>query len=182
MPSSGEERDDLLGRSRPRRGAGVGTSGKLDPVRVWLLGGFRVSVGARSIEEDGWRLRKAAGLVKLLALARGHRLHRERAMELLWPDLGPKAAANNLYHALHVARRTLDPEPDASTRYLRLREAHVELCPESPLWIDVEAFEDAAKGARRSGEPASYRAAVDLYAGDLLPEDLYEEWVQERRE
>ena len=35
----------------------------LDTVkRVWLLGGFRVSVGSRTIGEDRWRLRKAAGL------------------------------------------------------------------------------------------------------------------------
>jgi hypothetical protein len=37
--------------------------------------------------DASWRLRKAAGLVKLLALAEGHRLHREQAMDLLWPDL-----------------------------------------------------------------------------------------------
>ena len=76
-------------------------------MRVWLLGGFRVSVGARSIEDGGWRLRKAASLVKLLALAPGHRLHRERAMDLLWPDLGTKAASNNMRGAVHAARKAL---------------------------------------------------------------------------
>src|SRR5918998_3102336 len=80
-----------------------------DVVRVWLLGGFRVSVGSRAIGQDAWRLRKAASLVKLLALAPGHRLHREQAMEALWPNLGLRAASNNLRQALHVARRTLDP-------------------------------------------------------------------------
>jgi predicted ATPase/DNA-binding SARP family transcriptional activator/DNA-binding CsgD family transcriptional regulator len=182
MPSSSERGHDLRPEPRPGRGAGVVAVGKLDAVRVVLLGGFRVSVGARTIEEDAWRLRKAAGLVKLLALAPGHRLHRERAMELLWPDLDPKAAANNLHHALHVARRTLDPGSDASARYLRLRDAHLELCPESPLWVDVEAFEEAAATARRAWEPAAYRAAVDLYAGELLPEDRYEDWAEGRRE
>ena len=37
-----------------------------DVVRVWLLGGFRVSVGLRAISQDAWRLRKAASLMKLL--------------------------------------------------------------------------------------------------------------------
>jgi hypothetical protein len=47
-------------------------------VRVWMLGGFRISVGPdRTIEGGEWRLRKAASLVMLLALAPGHRLHRE---------------------------------------------------------------------------------------------------------
>ena len=66
-----------------------------ESVRVWMLGGFRVSVGSRTVEEGAWRLRKASALVKLLALAPGHHLHRERAMNLLWPDHGRRAAANN---------------------------------------------------------------------------------------
>jgi DNA-binding SARP family transcriptional activator len=51
-------------------------------MRVWLLGGFRISVGDRTVRENAWRLRKAAGLVKLLALCPGHRLHRQQAMDL----------------------------------------------------------------------------------------------------
>jgi DNA-binding SARP family transcriptional activator len=57
-------------------------------MRIWLLGGFKVSVETRNIEEDAWRLRKAANLVKLLALAPGHRLHGEQIMDALWPGLG----------------------------------------------------------------------------------------------
>jgi DNA-binding SARP family transcriptional activator len=57
-------------------------------VRVKLLGGYSVSVGDRTVARDLWRLRKAAALVKLLALAPGYRLYREQAMDLLWPELG----------------------------------------------------------------------------------------------
>jgi DNA-binding SARP family transcriptional activator len=156
------------------------------PVRVWLLGGFRVTVGPRSIREEEWRLKKAASLLKLLALAPGHRLHREQAMELLWPDLDADAALNNLHHVLHVARRTLEPTApagSAASRYLHLRDEWLALCPEGPLWVDVEAFEEAAATARHAlVEPAAYRAAMDVYAGELLPEDCYEPWVEGRRE
>src|SRR5919112_3106676 len=79
-----------------------------EAVRVWLLGGFWVSVGPRTIEQDQWRLRKAAALVKLLALTPSHRLHREQAMDALWPDSSRKAASNNLRQTLHAARRALD--------------------------------------------------------------------------
>src|SRR5205823_5475980 len=40
--------------------------------------------------------KEARELVKLLALAPGHRLHREQAMDVLWRERGPAAAANNL--------------------------------------------------------------------------------------
>ena len=60
---------------------------ELEAVRIWLLGGFRISVGSsRSIEEDQWRLKKACSLLKLLAMAPAHRLHREQAMDLLRPE------------------------------------------------------------------------------------------------
>ncbi len=39
-------------------------------MRVWLLGGFSVSVWPRTIEGHAWRLKKAANLLKLLALLR----------------------------------------------------------------------------------------------------------------
>ena len=148
-------------------------------VRVWLLGGFRVSVGSRTITQDAWRLRKAAALVKLLALAPGHRIHREQAMDLLWPDSGRKAASNSLRSTLHVARKVLDPS--VGSRYLASEDESLVLCPEGDLWVDIAAFEEAAATARRAKEPATYRTALDLYADDLLPEDRYEEWTEGRR-
>jgi predicted ATPase/DNA-binding SARP family transcriptional activator/DNA-binding CsgD family transcriptional regulator/Tfp pilus assembly protein PilF len=151
-------------------------------VRVWLLGGFRVSVGSRTIDEDAWRLRKAAALVKLVALAPGHRIHREQAMEALWPDLGLRAASNNLRQALHVARRTLHPDPAVASRYLSLRGEQLALCPEGRFWVDVGTFEQAVTTARRSRDPAAYRVASELYSGELLPEDRYDEWAQSRRQ
>ena len=150
------------------------------PVRIRLLGGFSVWVGSRAVPEGAWHLRKAKSLVKLLALAPGHRVHREQVMEFLWPELGRRAASNNLRRTLHVARRALEPDPSAS-RYLISHGEHLTLCPDGPLWVDVEAFEEVAATVRRSGDPAAYRAALDLYAGDLLPEDPYEDWAEDRR-
>jgi predicted ATPase/DNA-binding SARP family transcriptional activator/DNA-binding CsgD family transcriptional regulator len=150
------------------------------PVRIRLLGGLGVWVGSRAVSEGEWQLRKARSLVKLLALAPGHRLHREQVMDLLWPDGGRRAAANNLRQALHVARRALEPHPSAP-RCLMSHGEYLALCPDGPLWIDVEAFEEAAATARRFRDSQAYRAALDLYAGDLLPEDRYEGWAEDRR-
>jgi predicted ATPase/DNA-binding SARP family transcriptional activator/DNA-binding CsgD family transcriptional regulator len=151
-----------------------------EAVRVWLLGGFWVSVGSQIIRPDQWRLRKAASLVKLLALAPSHRIHREQVMNLLWPDLGRKAASNNLRRVLHAARKVLDPA--TGSRYLASQDESLVLCQGGQLWVDVEAFEEAGISARRSRDPAAYRAAIELYAGELLPDDRYEEWTENRRE
>ena len=45
----------------------------------------------------------------------------------------------------------------------------------------VDAFGQAAATARLAKAPASYRAALWLYAGELLPEDRYEGWDEIRR-
>lgn len=158
------------------------TTERSEAVRVWLLGGFRVSVGPRIIDENQWRRRKAAALVKLLALAPGHRLHREQVMYLLWPDLGKKAASNNLRQAVHAARKVLASDPTAGSRYLASVDQQLVLCPEEQLWVDAETFEEAAATARHAKEPAAFRAALELYGGELLPTDRYEEWSENRRE
>jgi predicted ATPase/DNA-binding SARP family transcriptional activator len=167
-------------RQELRSGPAEAARSKPEVVRIRLLGGFRLWVGPQLIEEDRWRLRKAASLVKLLALAAGHRFHREQVMDRLWPHSDRRAASNNLRRTLHVARRALEPAPSAP-RYLVSHGEHLALCPDGPLWVDIEAFEEIAAIARRSRDPAAYQAALDLYAGDLLPEDRYEDWAEDRR-
>src|SRR6266496_4342590 len=86
-------------------------------LRVAVLGGFSVRVGGRTVP-DVWRLRKSKTLVKLLALAEGHRAHRDMLTEVLWPDLDLAAASNNLHQALHDAAdcSTRQPGPGQATR------------------------------------------------------------------
>ena len=70
---------------------------------VQLLSAFQVEVDGRLIPASAWRHRRGAELVKLLALAPGHSLHREELMERLWPELAADAAAANLALAAKAA-------------------------------------------------------------------------------
>jgi DNA-binding SARP family transcriptional activator len=96
-------------RSQTDRATHERLGARQEPVRIRLLDGFGVSVGPRNITRDAWRLRKTAALVKLLALAPDHRMHREQAMDLLWPHLERRAASNNLRQVVHATRHTLAP-------------------------------------------------------------------------
>ena len=142
--------------------------------RIELLGGFSAVVDGTPVPEGAWRLKKARELVKLLALAPQHRLHREQALDAFWREKGPDAAANNLHQALHVARRALGPDA------IELRDELLHLSAD--VVVDVVEFERAAVDARRSGTPAAYRAALALYGGELLPENRYDDWVESRRD
>src|SRR5205085_8413798 len=153
-------------------------------LEIHLLGPFRVTVDERAIEERRWSRRKPKLLVKLLALQPHHQLHREQAMEFLWPDLDAAAAANNLHKSIHAARRALEPalQSGADSRFILTREQQITLSAPGKLWIDVEAFEQAAAAALKSSDSQACEQALALYTGDLLIEDPYEDWTTMRRE
>jgi predicted ATPase/DNA-binding SARP family transcriptional activator len=150
---------------------------------IQLLGGFRVFVGGRQIPAAAWRRKRAAALVKLLALEPTHRLHREQISDTLWPELDPDAAGNNFRVALHHARQRLQSEggdPAAEVFLDRVGDV-ISLGPPEQVRVDVDNFEDAVRDAWRSTDPAAADVALAAYGGDLLPEDLYEDWAAGRR-
>ena len=88
--------------------------GESPEVGVTLLGRFAVTVDGVPVAEASWRRRHAAAIVKVLALALGHRLHREQVIDLVWP--GDTIAAAALAEAqAAVAAASGDPGP-ARTR------------------------------------------------------------------
>lgn len=152
-------------------------------LQLYLFGGFRARVGSQDIPPSAWKLRRARTLVKLLALAPRRRMHRERLIDALWPDQELQHPDNSLHQILHAARRALAPEGASAAPFLQLRDDILSLATDAiGVWVDVEAFEAMAVSARSRRHPEAYRAALDLYAGPLLPEDAYEDWVSGRAE
>ena len=150
-------------------------------LRVRLLGGFGIAVDGRPVPESAWRQRRAAAVIKLLALEPTHRLHREQLMEQLWADLDYAAQLNNLRQALHLARRALESTGMPAGLALERDGDVVVLAPPGLVWVDALAFEAAVATAWQSLTPASAIDALGLYSGDLLPEDRYEEWAEQPR-
>ena len=142
-----------------------------------LLGEFVVKVDGQAVSVNSWRSRRAADLVKLLALEPNHRLHREQVMAALWPDLAPDAAAGNLRKAVHFARRALGSEGA-----IRVMGAVLELWPDADLDVDLDRFQREASEALSSGDAAACARAAATYSGDLLPADRYEAWAEEPHE
>jgi len=109
-------------------------------------------------------------IVSALALAQGHLLHREELIDRLWPEKDLDAGANNLYRALHELRRIAgEGLVEVERGVLRLG---------AGVWVDVEAFRQKAM----SNDPAVLREALELYRGDLLPDDPYSDELSAQRE
>jgi DNA-binding SARP family transcriptional activator len=146
-------------------------------VDIQMMGDFAVTVDGARTPAEGWRRRQAAALVKLLAVAPNRRLHRERVIDALWPELSVDEAAPRLHKAAFYARRALGVQDGVT-----LSDDSVVLLPSSHVNVDVFDFEDAAWAAERDGGPEAAAKALDLYGGELLPGDLYEPWCDELRE
>jgi predicted ATPase/DNA-binding SARP family transcriptional activator len=154
-------------------------------LQIFLLGHFRVGRDGMPIPDSAWSRPKAKKLLKLLALQSDHQLHKEQVMEVLWPDLTVAAAHDNLYRTLYLLRRALEPDLQrpSDSRFITLSEEIVSLGPVEALWIDAEVFTALINQARTASDPiVLLEEAIAFYQGDLLPEDLYEEWVITHRE
>jgi DNA-binding SARP family transcriptional activator len=153
-------------------------------VEISLLGRFQVRVSETRLSSDDIPGRKAPALLKLLALNRDHQLVRDQAMEQLWPDLDSTSAAAQLYKAIHQLRKAFgagEQESDASGWIATIKNLVI-LAPPSGVITDVDAFEQTSRDALASRQIKELERAAALYAGDLLPMDLYAAWTQAPRD
>jgi DNA-binding SARP family transcriptional activator len=158
-------------------------------LRAQVLGAFRVSVDGRPIDAHRWQHGSAERLAKLMLVTPTHRVRREAAAELLWPDVGPLRAAANLRRALHFLRRAMDGYEKRSL--LAAGQHDVAFAPDVDVTVDLGSLQ--AAGQRISGAfgggalwpddvEEDLELVVRLGAQELLPDDLTEEWTIRLRE
>jgi DNA-binding SARP family transcriptional activator len=179
-PGTGPAAGDAAGD----RGAGRHRVGP--PVRVRLLGGCVLEVDGRRLQLDGAKPR-VRSLLRLLALHAGAPVHREVIQEALWPDADADAGARSLHVALSALRRLLDEIAAPLDGRLVVREGDAYRLDVGTDDVDVGRFEravTAGRAARARGgvAAAAFTQAIDLYVGDLLPEEGPADWVSESRD
>ncbi len=158
-------------------------------VAIVTLGRFAVLLAGEPVPLAAWQSRKARDLLKVLAARRGRSITREAAAEALWPQEDPQPLGNRLSVALSTIRKVLDPGRDyppdhyvfADARSIALRPDHVDVDLNEFLRAADRAIDLMARGDRAAAT-GPLRHARQLYAGDFLEEDLYEEWAVEARE
>jgi DNA-binding SARP family transcriptional activator len=157
-----------------------------NPVAVHVLGGFGLTVGGRRVQVERVKPR-ARSLLRLLALHAGSPVHREVIQETLWPDADAAAGSRSLHVALSSLRRLLEEQAGALGAGLIARDGDAYRLAVASDDVDLGRFDRAlaaGRAARSRGEPSAgaFAAAIDAYAGDLLPEEGPADWVAERRD
>jgi DNA-binding SARP family transcriptional activator len=159
------------------------------PVRVRVFGGFEVVTPNGPIAERSWRKRKARLLFAMLVTLQGRDVARDQLMEHMWPDMDEARSRNNFYVVWSTMKRALAGEVAGSVP--DCFETVGGLCRSLPEFVssDLDDFESIVRGLRRAeavGGADDVLLACDrlaeVYRGDLLPGDLYEDWFAELRD
>jgi DNA-binding SARP family transcriptional activator len=169
--------------------AGQGGAGRpTAPValRIECLGGFCATSHGEPLALGELRPR-ARSVLRMLAVNLASGVHRRVLCDELWPDDDEEAATRKLQVAVSSIRRVLDQHgcPGVLVRrgdVYALDAAAGVTCDVGDLEraaADGRAF--AAQGAAGHAEPAR-RRALELYAGELLPEEGAAEWVVRARD
>jgi LuxR family maltose regulon positive regulatory protein len=157
---------------------------------VQTLGQFRVwRQDGTEIAASDWGREKARVLCQYLVTRRRVLTPKERIAFDLWPDLDAQRADRDFKVALNALLSALEPkrQPRAESRFIQRQGTAYGLVP-SLYDLDADRFTDLVNGGARMETTdldvavASYRAAVDLYQGDYLPDALYEDWASAERE
>ncbi|HMG45323.1 MAG TPA: BTAD domain-containing putative transcriptional regulator [Acidimicrobiales bacterium] len=142
-----------------------------DAYEVTVLGRFSVLRGGEELVCPPGR---PTDLVKYVAVAGGS-AQVERVVEALWPDEEPGVGLRRLKNVLSRSRAAYGPLVERDGRLLRFAACGIDLSR-----LEQRAYEVAAgRGAERV---ARAREALACYTGPLLPDDLYDDLISQRRE
>lgn len=155
-------------------------------VRIRTLGGCGLEIYGRRVVLNGAKPR-VRSLLRLLVIHAGAPVHREVIQDALWPEADADAGARSLHVAVSALRRLLDEAAPPIGGRLVVREGDAYRVDVPPEAVDLGRFDRAiaeGRAARARGEMsgAAFARAVELYAGDLLPEEGPADWVIERRD
>jgi len=153
-------------------------SGSMD---VYFFGTFRVCLDGAFVRD--WRNAKSKLVLKYLIAHKERSIAKEYLMELFWPNTDPECARNNLNVAIYNIRQALK-QNGWKRRSIFYRDGHYCLNPDITIWTDLDAFVDLVERAKtfaKAGDTAKEMSALasldDLYSGDVLEEDRFEDWV-----
>src|SRR2546428_9680265 len=167
----------------------MGVVRSVPSLSIRCFGGFSIAIKGRPVDLTTIKPRVRA-VLRLLAVHAGNPVHREVLQTAFWPDADADTGARNLHVAVSSLRSWLEPGVGRGGSSLLLREGDAyRLTIQPDAEVDLVQFSKALAAARvarlRGGVDAvitHFQQALELYAGELLPEDGPAEWAIEPRE
>jgi DNA-binding SARP family transcriptional activator len=172
------QRADLPPRLPGDSGLGPGQT-VLD---VQVLGAFAVVVDG--VDRTDHLVGRARSVFQYVVLS-GGAVPRDVLLGTFWPDFDVGRGRNNLNVAISGIRRALG---EHGRRILQHRAGAYRFSPEVLLRLDLDVLlghlglgHTCCIAGDPDGAVAAFETAVEVYGGDLLPEDPYSDWMAPRR-
>lgn len=132
--------------------------------------------------------KKDKNLLAYFLFHHGQFLHRDRLMDLFWPNVSPESARNSLHVAISHLRAYLRPYLGEIKVIKHQNEGYI-FDPDHGVITDVQQFKASCQSGWEALKKKEHEAAIpflhqasDLYAKEFLREFLYEEWCSRERE
>lgn len=151
-------------------------------IRIRLLGRFAVERDGEEIAQGSFGGRLARRLLRLLALRRESLVPKDLIADALWPDNPPADPAGNIEVLVSRIRSAL-----GDRSLIRTGPGGYVLTDTGRCHVDAEEFLAAVRAGRDAprGRPEEaltcFRAALEIWRGEPLPEDTYADWAQADR-
>ncbi|MGM0641715.1 MAG: hypothetical protein ACQESN_09870 [Thermotogota bacterium] len=153
-------------------------------LKVFMLGNFKVYNNNKEVTSFGSR--KAKEIFKYLILNKNKKIPLNDIFETFWgesyvDDYDVSSLKNNLNTVLYLLRKKLK----INKNYLFV---DFDYCTFRPKKIDIdlekitELYEKAHRKDDKQFRKDMYLKIIELYQGDLLLENVYDEWVEIKRE
>lgn len=172
---------------------GVRNESQTPMICVNLLGRFGITVNGVTIPENEWKTKKIAGVLKFLLVHRGRPVSKDRLMEVFWPGVEKKLASMSLRAAqyeLKKVSRKYGLAEEGNSLLLNEKRDSLAVRTGKMLVVDVDLFlahftdlEKFSPGeSGREQKKDILERMIALYQGDLLEEEIYEDWTFAERE
>jgi DNA-binding SARP family transcriptional activator len=173
----------------PENVISIGVVRSVPSLSIRCFGGFSIAIKGRPVDLTAVKPR-ARAVLRMLAIYSGNPVHREVLQAAFWPDADAETGARNLHVAVSSLRSWLEPGVGRGGSSILIREGDAyRLAIQADAEVDLVQFSKAlaaARVARLRGEADAvathFEQALELYAGELLPEDGPAEWAIEPRE
>lgn len=159
-------------------------------INIKLFGNFKMVVDNVEIGDNEWKTRKICGILKFILANPGKTVSREVLSTTFWPDSDSKAAFTSLRAALYELRKILarfGMAFESEDALITEGKNGFYLCSRNTIETDADRFTRLYRKYKSENlSPKKIKALlvqmIELYEGDFLEDDSYDEWVTLSRE
>lgn len=154
---------------------------------AYCLGKFEIWLGHSLVNQ--WTGTKSKTLLKLLLANHPNPVPTTVLMETLWNGVEEELARQRLHTATSDLRRALRSVRAEAGDLVVSQNGSYGFSQTANIWTDTIEFDQLRRAGQQYDQlgrveeaQAAFREAIELYRGDYLEEDLYEDWPTDRRE